>query len=231
MSSSETTGIFATTIKPVALEMARIAPDAIVFGSGFFALITMSLPYAIFFLSMVEASFIYKMIAWATSFLNLYYFPTPGSEKFSRSCRVGFTGWNIDSLSLFKTSGLYMFPSAAIFMISVASAYVFNTLQYQAKELQALGPAYSSKYYLSMIALTLLIILISLFRLWSQCDTPAIVIFSVLFGFIIGSFLVFQNYNLFGESGAHAINLLGIPILRNRTATGQRLYICPTKSS
>jgi glucan phosphoethanolaminetransferase (alkaline phosphatase superfamily) len=181
---------------------------------------------------MLEATFLLKMISWVTGFLNVHYFQTGNiPAQYSSQCRVGFTGWTVEALSLFKRSGLDMFPSAPIFMISAAASYVFNTLQYQAKELQALGPAFATKYYFSLITLAALVIVVSLFRAKYNCDTGPVVIFSILFGLIVGSFLVFQNNRIFGENGPYAINLLGIPILKNRTATGQKLYICPTTAS
>jgi hypothetical protein len=116
-------------------------------------------------------------------------------------------------------------------MISTAASYVFMTLQYQIKELQALGPAFSTKYYFSLITLAAIVLLVAIFRAKNGCDTGPVIIFSILFGLIVGSFLVFQNYKIFGDNGAQAINLLGIPLLKNRTVDGQRLYICPTKTT
>ena len=109
-------------------------------------------------------------------------------------------------------------------MLSVASAYIFTTLNQQAKELQALGPAYSSRYYSSVIFLLMIIFLFIVFRLTYQCDGFGVLILSMVIGLIIGSLLVIQNTRLFGPQ---SVNLIGIPLLRNRTADGKKLYVCP----
>ena len=47
---------------------------------------------------------------------------------------------------------------------------------------------------------------------------------TVPIGLVVGFLLVRQNISLLGPT---SINLLGIPLLRNRTADGKKLYVCP----
>jgi hypothetical protein len=49
---------------------------------------------------------------------------------------------------------------------------------------------------------------------------------TVALGLILGTTLVQQNVRLFGEN---SVNLIGIPILRSRTASGKKLYVCATR--
>jgi hypothetical protein len=116
------------------------------------------------------------------------------------------------------------FPSAPLFMLSTASSYIFTTLNYQTKELAALGPSYSSRYYISAMFLVILIFLFFIFRLSFECDGFGVLIVSIAIGLALGYLLVKQNSLLFG---AQSINLIGIPLLENRTATGKKLYVCP----
>lgn len=111
-------------------------------------------------------------------------------------------------------------------MVSAAASYIFNTLSRQSKELEMLGPAYSSRFYISMILLSSFLFALGFYRLYNGCDGPAVILVSILLGAIVGAVLVFQNRRLFGEE---AINLMGIPLLRNRTAGGKPLYICPSQ--
>ena len=46
--------------------------------------------------------------------------------------------------------------------------------------------------------------------------------------FIVGGLIVFQNNQLFGRD---AINLTGIPLLKERARDGRPLYVCPQKTS
>ena len=211
-------------INPVFLESMRIFPETLVIASGIYAVLVQSFPYGVFFGSLVEATVIFSLLK---SFL-LY----TGAGEFFRtvtpttgSCLPAFQIPVITNLSGFRqTPNDYNVLSAPIFMLSVASAYLFTTLQMQTKELQALGPAYSSRYYSSIIFLLSILFIMMLFRLYNGCDEFGLVIISALVGLFFGALFVYQNLRLFG---AQSINLIGIPLLRNRTANGKKLYVCP----
>ena len=208
----------------------RIFPDGLLITSGIYAIITMSFPFSIFFASMVEALVAFHAIRYVTSYLDISPL-SPTSKSFTNICRTGFTDTaaspTLSALSQFGSwaNGIpNPFPSPPIYMLSVASAYLFSTLNTQSKELAALGPKYSSRFYTSMIFLTLLIFLFVCFRITYGCDSLAISMMSVPVGLFIGMLLVQQNTRLFG---AESINLLGIPLLNSRTANGNKIYICP----
>ena len=217
---------------PVVIEMMRIFPDGLVIMSGIYAFITLSFPFAVFFGSMVEATVIFHALRYVISYLGIV--PVSASSKsFTNMCRTGFTdtGMNptLTSISQFGTwsGGIPpSFPSPPLYMLSVASAYLFSTLNSQSKELSALGPAYASRFYMSMILLTLLIFVFVCFRIAYSCDSFAVAIMTVPIGLFIGMMLVQQNVRLFGPE---SINLVGIPLLRSRTANGKPIYVCPKK--
>jgi hypothetical protein len=218
-----------THVTPVAIEILRIFPDALILMSGLFALITLSFPYAVFFGSMLEATAIQKLIAKGVGLVNLSYSANP-SSFYRRECKTGFS-YNADlsSLSLFRGSNLESFPSAPIFILSTAVSYFFTSLSNQSKELQHLGPAFSSRFYISLVLSLVFIVAFTTFRLWYGCDSFGASIFSIILGLILGYLLIQQNRRLFGKDGEQSVNLLGIPLLSNRAANGKRLYICPTK--
>jgi hypothetical protein len=217
---------------PVIMEIMRIFPDGLVITSGFYALITQSIPFAIFCMSMIEATGIYYFLRWASSYMNIAPVTPRASGKYNAICRTGFTdptSPTLLSLSLFSasidsTDILQHFPSSPIYMISAASAYVFSSLNAQSNDLAALGPTFSAKYYISMVFLFLFIAAFMCFRIFNSCETFATVMLSVPIGLIVGILLVQQNLRLFNKSG---INLLGIPQMSSVTANGQKLYVCP----
>jgi hypothetical protein len=219
-------GFIQSTVAPVVLEMMSTFPDGIVIISGLFALLTLSMPYGVFFGSMVESSLLFRVFQSAASYLNIMK-PSANPNEFSNKCRTGFTLPKLDTLSAFGSATMKgPFPSAPVYMISVASAYLFGTLNQLSKELQALGPSYSSRYYVSLILLMLLIFVFAAFRILYGCDGPGVVMLTIALGLIVGTVLVQQNVRLFGEN---SINLIGIPILRSRTAAGKKLYVCATR--
>jgi len=214
------------SLVPVVTEMMRIFPDGLVITSGIYAVLTLSFPFAIFFSSMLEATALFHAIRYATSYLNIS--PTTASTKsYTHICRTGFTDptTSLLSLSIFGKEPIRNpFPSSPIYILSVASAYIFSTVNSQSKELTALGPAYSSRFYMSMIFLTVLLFLFVCFRIAYGCDGYGVVIMSVPIGLFIGMMLVQQNVGLFGKE---SVNLLGIPLLKSRTASGKPIYVCP----
>lgn len=215
---------------PVVTEMMRIFPDGLVIMSGIYAFITLSLAFSIMFISMLEATVLFHAIRYVTSYLGISPI-TASSKSYTNICRTGFTDMTMTPTfaSVFEfgtwTNGIpNPFPSAPIYMLSVASAYVFSTLNAQSKELAALGPAYSSRFYMSMIFLTVLLFLFVCFRITYSCDSFAVAAMSVPLGLFIGAMLVQQNIRLFG---LESVNLVGIPLLSSRTASGKSIYVCP----
>jgi hypothetical protein len=210
---------------PVVLELNRLFPEAILVMSGIYAFLTMSYPYAVMFGSLLEATAIFHILRYVASYIqvaDLSMLRTAASQQ----CRSGFSSKILSSLSMFSSESRASFPSAPLYMFSVASAYVFTTLSNQAKELQALGPAYSSRYYMSMILLLSLLFMLAAFRLTFACDSFGVILTTIPIGLIVGIMLVTQNSLLFGPS---SINLLGIPLLKSKTASGKKLYVCPTQ--
>jgi len=214
------------SLVPVVTEMMRIFPDGLVMTSGIYALLTLSFPFAIFFVSMLEATALFHAIRQATSYLGIS--PTsPSRSSFTHICRTGFTDptTSLLSLSMLGSGAIQNpYPSAPIYILTVASAYIFSTVNGQSKELETLGPAYSSRFYTSMIFLTSLLFLFVCFRTAFGCDSFAVVMMTLPLGLFVGMLLVIQNNNLFGKDST---NLMGIPLLNSKSASGKPIYVCP----
>ena len=211
------------SIVPVVVGSLRLVPDGLIISSAMFAILTLSFPFAIFSLSMMESALIFRFLQYSSSFLNIVpAYNTTNDPK----CRTGFIQPNtLLSLSMFSSGQVNSpYPSPPLFMLSTASSYLFATLNAQSKELQALGPMYSSRYYVSAIFLSMLLLLFIAFRVLYECDTPGVAMLTVPIGIVLAFVLVWQNKSLFGDT---SINLLGIPQLYNRAASGEQIYICP----
>lgn len=215
---------FEKTFIPLTIEIMRLFPDGFVVGLGIFSLITLSYPYGVFFGSMIEAGIIFNLLRYFLRWANLSerFGNTAGSE--SPECNTGGVA-TFSGLAMFRYEPYkYPFPSAPIYLLTTAASYIFTTLNAQSKELEALGPAYSSRYYVSAILLFLLIGIFACFRFSYSCESFPNIIVSIVIGLIIGALLVKQNMKFFGPT---SVNLLGIPLLSNRTANGKKLYVCP----
>jgi hypothetical protein len=216
----------AETVKAVTGELIRILPDGLVFMSGFFSLLTSSFPQFILFLSLLESIAVFHLIRMGTSSLDVGFAKTLSTSQ-SAYCKSGFQSATFSSLSFFTSSQRSSFPSAPLYMISVGAAYLFNSLRNQINELEALGPNYSARFYISIMTLATLLFFVGSYRMFFECDTAPVVLTSILLGLFVGSILVAQNATLFGPEST---NLSGIPLLRNRTATGEKMYICTTQA-
>jgi len=210
------------TVKAVTGELIRILPDGLVFMSGFFSLLTSSVPQFVLFFSLLESIALFHLIRLGSSTLDLGFIKAMEKSQ-SAFCVSGFQSATFSSLSLFSTDTRSAFPSAPLYIISVAAAYLFNSLRAQMKELEALGPEFSPRFYISLMALATLLFFIGSYRMFFQCDSAPVVLMSILLGLFVGSVLVAQNYTVFGPEST---NLSGIPLLRNKTATGEAMYIC-----
>jgi hypothetical protein len=225
---SGTTFLDKTNPIPIVLEMIRIFPDGLVITSGIYAMITQSIAFGIFCMSMVEASVLYHILRFIFSYLGRAQLKP---NKSNEMCSTGFRNpQTLNSLSIFSstldsTDNVFEhFPSSPVYMISAASGYLFSTLTLQKNDLEVLGPEFSVKYYISIVFLSFIIFTFIYFRMAYNCESMPVLALSAPIGFIVGIALVQQNIKLFNKSG---INLLGIPQMTSVTASGQKIYVCP----
>jgi hypothetical protein len=214
----------------VGKEIMRIFPEGIIMGSAFYALLTFSFPFAIFSASMAEAAFILKLLKNLAVYVNATS-PTISAAPMKAECRSGFRTVTMEGYSLFPSDYVAPFPSTQLYMISAALAYMLTSLSNLSKELEALGPAYASRYYVALMATIVILLFFSIFRMYNSCDGIFGTMFSIIAGLLIGGLLVLQNRAIFGSYGSNAVNMLGIPLLANRAANGQTLYLCPTTTA
>ena len=204
-------------------EAIRIFPDGLVMGMGVFSLMTLSYSYGVFFLSLLESLLVFHGLRSADSYLGIS--GVLGTKSAMKTeCISGFMSRTIESLTLFGSGTQSSFPSAPLFIVSMAAAYIIAVLYKFSKELEILGETYSSRFYIATMSLPMIIAVLALFRIYFACDGFGVVLSSILIGAVLGALLVEQNYRLFG---ADSLNIIGIPLMRNRTADGQKIYVCP----
>lgn len=222
------TNIWSQYIKPLAQEEVRLLPDSLLVGTALLALLTQSFSMAIFFLTLVETAGVNYGLQTLASYMD----PgrtVPTVKSASPECRSGFVTTRLDTFSALKCAALSSsFPSPILFFLATASSYVVSSLYSLRDELENLGAEYSSRFYLSIFATFFLLLAISSYRMMNGCDGLGVATFSLVMGGILGALLVTQNWYLFGKD---SINLIGIPLLRERTADKKPIYVCPQKVS
>lgn len=222
------TNIWDLYMKPVGQEQIRLLPDSLLFGSALLALLTQSFSMAIFFMSLIETAGINYLFQSLSTFLdNPRTAPTVKSA--SPQCRSGFITTRLDTFSALKSSSVSSsFPSPTLFFLATASSYMISSLYSLKDELESLGPDYSARFYLALFATFFLLLTISFYRLYNGCEGMGIATLSLVMGGLLGVLLVTQNWYLFGKD---SVNMIGIPLLRERTADKKPIYVCPQKVS
>lgn len=203
-------------------ELGHLAPVIFTVGTAFISLISLNYPLGIFAASGVEALFISSALQTVSSFLF-----KPSLDVFNPTGNVCKSYFQSITPSRFRyllgTGVRNEFPNLPIFFLAFACAYSIQSMFYYSEEISNLGPQYSSRPYLAIIASALILFIYSAYLLVYSCDTLFSILFSVLLGGLVGFLITTQNNLLFGKE---SVNLLFIPTLARRTGMD---YICVTK--
>jgi len=203
--------------------MLQIFPDAVFWGTGFLSFVTLSYPFGVFFVSLIEATILYHGLNYGNENLQIIS-PNPLA---SNKCRTGFADVTLRAISVFEREFKAVFMSSSIFMTSFISSYLLGVIVYLKDSLEILGSAYGEQYstrlYGSTAFFALLLFITMSYRLLNHCDNTLNIIVSLLLGLTAGALITFQNKSILG---VESLNLLGVPILRKRTAAGNDLYVC-----
>jgi hypothetical protein len=205
-------------------EVIRLVPDGLFLGTGLFSLLTQNYAFGILFATLFEILFITIGLQKLMTFVDL---PNtiPNADAIGKACKSGFQSPTLDNLSLFFKLGVKStFPSAPVFILATAMSYVISSMQGFKDELNELGTAFSTRFYLGVGLSLLVLFIVSAHRFLSKCEGMGVIFLSLLLGFGAGAVLSWQNFSLFGPE---AVNVMGIPYFSNTAADGKPLYICP----
>jgi hypothetical protein len=214
------------TIFQILPELGHLSPVIMIMGTAFFALVTMNYPLSIFSASSVEAFWI---LSWFQSLTHATASPTAFVRMEEKtkgqilSCKSRFQITTPSRFSAFMSQGLVEeYPNSALYMISYATAYLLQSLTFFQKEMENLGPSYSNRPYLAMIAGGLFLSLYSAYLLMYGCDSLTSMFAAILLGLFVGYLIANQNALLLGKS---SVNVLFTPELAIRKGMD---YLCVT---
>jgi hypothetical protein len=196
-------------------DIAIMLPDGILYGSFFMGLITLSQQHTVFFLSLLEGLLLLSGFQSVASFMN-------GNRRVDpdKNCTSKFQSITFSDLDEILRSDSI---SYGVYVLSLASSYFITITSYLKDEYEVLSPSYTNRTYVTMSLLAGLTLVYASFRLFTGCESISSVSIGLVLGLIVGYFLVYQNTQLLNKN---SINFLGIPLLRNKTADNQPIYIC-----
>lgn len=205
-------------------ELGHLSPIIFSIGAAFIALVTLNYPVAVFAASSVEAYLAYSALSVAGAYTVTPFMGIDGtSAKSNKGCKSSFQSLTPSRFeAIFKQGLRNEFPNSPLYFISFAAAYCIQSMYFFSQECSELGPQYSNRPYLAILAAAMFIILFSIYLLSFSCDSAFSLGFTVVLGLFVGYFICYQNFLLFGKN---AVDLLFIPALARRSGMD---YICVT---
>jgi len=201
-------------------EVGHLSPVIMTFGTLFVALITLNYPLAMFGFSSAEAYLIYNTISGVSS-LAATPFSGVKTEGSKDACSSFYQGLSPSRFEYFMKRGLLKeFPNTPLYFICFAASYCIQSMFFFSKECSELGPSYSNRIYLALLATGMFIVLYTLYLLVNGCDGFFSLFATILIGLLVGYLICYQNYFLFGKS---SVDLIFVPILGKRSGMD---YVC-----
>ncbi len=216
--------LFLEVIKPTASESMRLLPDALLYGTGAFSLITYQTPM-FFLFGVVVTSFVASNLLGSlmTTFMPQNFPPAKASDR----CTPGLYSPTATRMALIsELANPSGFPSSPMLILATVISYCLGAIFQLSDVLNELGPDYQAKLPTALILSTILIVTLMTYLIANDCNGFLVLLSSVAIGSVLGAILSISIPIIFGQE---AINLLGLPLFVRRDNAGQPLYICAPK--
>lgn len=217
-------GLVNNNIGSVMNESLRLFPDGLLLGSALFALLTQNFAYVMFFIVVLESFLVSIGLNRAFSFIDL------GRTKLTKGsvtdkCNSGFQSPTAEGLAnMFQFGAVSGFPSTHLFVGASSFSYIVFSMSNLIQELSALGPEYSTRYYIGLGLGALLLLILSVHRLSYDCEGFGTILISIILGIGFGYGFYIQNTMI---AGRESVNILNIPLFKYKDSEGKPIYICP----
>ena len=214
------TSIVRETVVPVVGESVRIAPDALLWGTGLLSFLTQSYPLAILFIAIIEITVGCRLTG---SFIKAV---RPDLQATATSCRQGFSTGSLAFLAgatSVGAAGAAALPHFTLVLLTAVGVYLITGMYSKIDTLEALGESWTARIPTSL-SLFVVVIATYIFGLYSNgCITLGNVLLSLIAGTVLGLAAYFLNTALFGDE---ATNFHGLPLLINKIKEGEPIYVC-----
>lgn len=203
------------------MELIRLIPDSILYGSLFLYILTHNLSFGIFGMFILEMSLSHRLISWVFSQV------TGESRSIDpKSFSKCYHGYRTPRYEISRMINLNQYPAFGTYSITAIATYIALAMGSFKQTLNTMGIEWSSRSIFSMIFIFILPALYILIRYLSGCDTLGEMMVATVFGVMIGLIFYFINSSLIGQE---CMNFLGLPILINKSDNGSSIYVCATE--
>jgi hypothetical protein len=206
---------------PVGSETLRLLPDSVIVGTAILTAISLCNSYGVLLLTMIEVMVIQRLLG---GFIGGMAPIGAGDGALQMICQPGFYFGNTQRISLLEVVGVpSLFPSPVMFFLAAILSYMTASIHEFSREIKSLGYDVEARSTVATILSFFLLIAMLAFRYSYGCESFGPLFLSMLFGLIIGGFLMIQNKALFGREG---VNLMNIPMIVTGNDTGKPMYVC-----
>jgi hypothetical protein len=203
------------------MEIGRLFPDSIIFGSLLLYFLTQNMAYGIFTVFLMETSLIHKLISFVFD-------KTSGGKNASNTsgpsrttdmkCRSGFRYSRIEFERAFLGGG---YPSVPMFFFgSIASYLLMADLSFK-ETLDSMGLDWQGRFTFAMIMIAFVSVAAIMSRIGCESLGELGIAFAV--GIAVGVAMYYLNSRVFGME---SMNFLGLPYLIDKSKTDNPLYTC-----
>lgn len=201
----------------------QVLPDIIMSAALLFGILFQSAPMAVFAVAIFTTTVLHKYIAEFISEL----LPNVASSSEPR-CTGQYPGitWNYNlqlaANSKFGSPSFQKVPSFYTTLMGFISGWIASLPTIYADELKA-APAKKAATTAGLFGLGLVLLLVMIYRISTQCEGFLATASGILIGFLLGMLGVFGAAQV---SERRATNMLGLPLLRSNAADGKPIYVC-----
>jgi hypothetical protein len=207
------------------LELGKLFPDSILFGSILLYCLTQNLSFGVLAIFFLETSLLHQIMGFVYEKSM-----GPAQQKYTSktsdaeilNCRSGFRTPRKEWERNFMND---TYPSVSVFFWGSFVAYMVGSNAAFATILNTMGADWRPRIIFSSIAivLTSIVFLLARHTAWGGCDSTSELILALVSGLVAGTILYFLNYQLFGLEG---LNYNGLPILVDKVEEGSKIYVC-----
>ncbi len=203
----------------------QVLPDVLTSSTLLFAVLFQSPPIAILGTAMILLSFIHSGMA---KFLSSVFPDLVSSPSDTTRCSGRFPGVSYERLlgltrtNQFGSLSYGEWPSYYTTFVGFLVGWIGALPQIYRQELSA-SPNTDMSVKLGLIVLTLLCIVVVIFRVSAACESFMSTLIGLSTGFGVGLFIVVIVSYITDRRGT---NVLGMPLIRNKSEDGKPIYVC-----
>ena len=218
---SKFTSFMKNTAPEPFIEIHRLMPDSILFGSILLYFLTHNYAFGIFSIFICEIIGTHKLISWiSTEAVGPAKLDT---EKFLK-CYSGYKSARYDYKKIFSRNS---FPSYGMFSITSIGVYLALAMLEFSNTLNAMDQTTRDQNWSSrsIVAYSLILSVITVYMIvrWISCESIGELSIAIILAIVTGLLFFYINKAIFGEE---AMNFLGLPYLVSKESQGAPIYIC-----